>query len=298
MDPFQNLSNEVILLQAINLPLETITQTCLVSQRFNKLICDNEYFWQQKFHADYGFDVKEPESWKKLYEDFSLIRGHPERFREYEFNDPQQVRNYLLPDGAPVALQLDFIRSALFTDDLIQFFANANLGPLIVDGQPTNRPLNDILLFTKRYIAGLPNPLYGISPTASLTLLFALHAYYSNMVHPDNKTRLSASQGMRDKLGQLMITAGINPDNFRYAEFSKLILQAKIRSITDEELTNLTSQVNKVYRNLFPDYNGEITANMIMNYQRTYIQHARDYKNKQRDIAARAVREARRALQQ
>ena len=264
MDPFGNLPNEVLLLQAINLPLETITQTCLVSKRFNEAICENEYFWQQKFHADYGFNFEVPESWKQLYEEFSLIRGHLERFRRYTSS---VINNW------PYA-------SSLYKEDLIKFFSNANLGPLVnYSTESMKQRLNDILLFTKPYIAGLPNPLYGIVKSGMIMMFFAIHSYYSNMRQQNSKA-LTASQEMRDKLGQLIVSSGINPNIFIYIEFSSLIRKAKIRDISDIELRSLIPEVDRVYRNLFPDYPEQITPEVILDYQENLVMRSKEYKDK------------------
>jgi hypothetical protein len=53
MDPFPKLPDELIIVQALNLPLSSLDDLCLTSRRFNELICDNEVFWNQRFLQDY-----------------------------------------------------------------------------------------------------------------------------------------------------------------------------------------------------------------------------------------------------
>ena len=53
-DPFGSLPDEIILQIALFEPLNNIDQLCLTSQRFNNLICNNNYFWREKFVKDFG----------------------------------------------------------------------------------------------------------------------------------------------------------------------------------------------------------------------------------------------------
>ena len=124
-----------------------------------------------------------------------------------------------------------FLAPVEFDPQLVNFFARANVGPritglfreeqrIVIDenemGEPvqvaitrrlpdtqtlqsTQEPLNSILYFTQP-----GNPLYGITIPTSLTLLFALHAFYENMATPTGFTRLSASRQMREDLAGLM----------------------------------------------------------------------------------------------
>ena len=57
-DPFASLPDEVILQIALFEPINNINQMCLSSQRFNNLICNNNYFWREKFVKDFGELIK------------------------------------------------------------------------------------------------------------------------------------------------------------------------------------------------------------------------------------------------
>lgn len=113
-----------------------------------------------------------------------------------------------------------------FVADIVNFFTNANLGP-IISGQfeikttPTKEKrvpknstlqnhggrLNDALFFIRRTIGTGNNPLYGIVAHGTLTSLYALHAYYDKMAIADQAGRLSASDSMRSALAQVMAKA-------------------------------------------------------------------------------------------
>jgi len=123
----------------------------------------------------------------------------------------------------------NFSTTALFNQEITNFFANATIGSLVngefklIEGyndkslpdndtlQPTQVPLNYALFFVQPQVQMKFNPLYRIINSGVLTSLFALHAYYSQMTYPQDRTRLSASQEMRQMLRQSMINI-INKD--------------------------------------------------------------------------------------
>lgn len=51
---FNFLPDEIILNIVIYLPIDNIANLCLMNHRFNDIICDNNYFWKQKYKWDYG----------------------------------------------------------------------------------------------------------------------------------------------------------------------------------------------------------------------------------------------------
>jgi len=209
MDTLETWPSELIVAQALNLPLLSIIDFCQTSRRFNQVICTNEGFWYQKFVTDYEFQPTGYRgSWKQLYEEYSSIWGIPGAIREPTMSTLTTV-----------AIGSGFLEPTLFDDDLVRFFADVKLGP-VIEGKftttgtksvpdtkslrPVNRPLNSILFFTKPTILGQKNPLYGIITPASLTVLFALHAYYSGMHYPGQETQLNASPEMRHYLRPIM----------------------------------------------------------------------------------------------
>ena len=67
-DRFNSLPTEIILHIALFEPLNNINHMCLSSQRFNNLICNNNYFWREKFVKDFDEpDVNEDIIYGKLY---------------------------------------------------------------------------------------------------------------------------------------------------------------------------------------------------------------------------------------
>src|SRR5437588_8101588 len=105
----------------------------------------------------------------------------------------------------------------MFSLELTNFFANANIGNVIVGSllreptphgrnvadtdtlKRTNIPLNKSLSFTQEN-----DPLYRIVDTYTLIALFNIHAHYTQMRHPGG-FRLSASKEMRQYLRQTII---------------------------------------------------------------------------------------------
>lgn len=124
-----------------------------------------------------------------------------------------------------VAANSGFKAPARFQQPIVDFFSQANLGPQVtgdftvktdkgmnMKNVPVGKSLqvqggtdlNNLLYFIQPQIAGQQNPLYGIVASGTLTPLFALHAYHTNMQTPDDAARLSASAQMRTILGDLM----------------------------------------------------------------------------------------------
>ena len=74
MDPFDLLPDELILVQALRLDLPSVSRLCQTSQRFNRVICDNELYWRQKFVRDYNFSPQLYRgSWKVLYREYNAV---------------------------------------------------------------------------------------------------------------------------------------------------------------------------------------------------------------------------------
>ena len=283
MDPFAELPDELIIIQALGLPISSIINLCRVDRRFNALICDNELFWHQRFVKETGFEPRSyVGSWRRLYEEYLNIRRVIGTIHQFRTTAPA-----------------GFVVPVLFDNELVDFFAQANLGPLI-EGRfitrtsivgdmmndpdvnslrPINQPLNTALFFSQPFIFGERNPLYGVISPSTLTALFALHAHYAGMDNPNKPTRLSASPEMRRFLPTIMERArGFNPEDFPYAHFQNLISAGRSRFLSDE---NLTLEVTRVYRPFFPGTE-VITTQMILEYQNDIVQLARTYKNGQR----------------
>ena len=220
---------------------------------------------------------------------------------------------------APVAS--GFLAPVLFDDELVEFFAQANLGPVIsgelVDKtgpaghtrsvpnpqslRPTNQPLNSILFFTQPTVFGETNPLHRVATPGMLIPLFALHAYYSGMQNPNDPTRLSASEEMRALLPNLIARTtqrDFDPENFLYAHFSKLISSAAVsQRLTPQDFEVLLPEITRVYQPLFPGAR-LITPEMVLEYQQNEIALARAYKNNIQSQTQRTLRQQARTVRQ
>lgn len=64
-----SLSNDNILEIALEIPIYSISQFCQTSKRFNRIICNNEWFWKQKFIRDHG-EISWTGSWLWLYQNY------------------------------------------------------------------------------------------------------------------------------------------------------------------------------------------------------------------------------------
>jgi len=74
-NPFASLPNELLISVALSLSSREIYNLCQTDQRFNELICDNQYFWQHKFYHDYGKIVIQSTDWKTIYQKFLNVWG-------------------------------------------------------------------------------------------------------------------------------------------------------------------------------------------------------------------------------
>ena len=194
-----------------------------------------------------------------------------------------------------------FLTPTIFNQEIISFFADANIGPLVkgsfieekieFDGQTqfktvpdfdslysVGKLLNEALDFTRP-----EDPSYGIIAPGSLTPLFALHAHYANMRHVSSHTHLSASIEMRKHLRETMIKV-IEKDSAEYN-----LRQQLIDCIDDQSLVVDTSNLKIFNPNCFPyaHFSKIISAGkdgMALEYldlteQRNAINLARAYKN-------------------
>lgn len=76
-DPFELLPDEYIIEIALYKTIEYITRMCQASRRFNNVICNDEYFWKQKFIYDFGNPPIGVNiiSWKEAYENYGTVVG-------------------------------------------------------------------------------------------------------------------------------------------------------------------------------------------------------------------------------
>jgi alpha-tubulin suppressor-like RCC1 family protein len=71
---FYSLPDDEIFNIALRLNIEDISYYCLYNSKFNKIICNNEWFWKEKFLYDFG----DPEydyvaDWKSLYKNHGSV---------------------------------------------------------------------------------------------------------------------------------------------------------------------------------------------------------------------------------
>lgn len=151
-----------------------------------------------------------------------------------------------------------FLTPAVFNQEIVSFFTDAEVGPLVEgsfimqgtghDGDTTfksvpdvnslritNRQLNQALSFTQP-----THPSYRVISPGSLIPLFALHAYYEDMKHVDDKTRLSASSDMRRYLRRTMIEV-IEKDIDRLPENERGDLKQRLIDCIDDPTLNVNT---------------------------------------------------------
>ena len=204
-----------------------------------------------------------------------------------------------------------FSTPILFNNEITNFFAHANVGPLIVeqDGvlQPTAELLNAVLFFTQPTLNGQRNPLYGVATISMLTKLLGLHAFYSGLSDPDDLRYIQASRAMRELLPRTIAATiqkdlernapeTFNPDRFGFVKLTKLISAGQLQKLTMEDLERLTPAITKSYQPLFPNAR-VITPGMVLQYQDDQIELARNYKNDLHAGTRKTVKTAERLAQ-
>ena len=58
LQSFKDLPNDMIIKIALNMDIGEIYNFCQIDTNFNKIICDNDYFWKQKYDRDFGKNMK------------------------------------------------------------------------------------------------------------------------------------------------------------------------------------------------------------------------------------------------
>jgi len=71
---FELFPEDYLINLALSLPLSLIIRFCQTNKRFNRLICNNTYFWQHKFLRDFG-PINYQGSWKYLYLNYLNVWG-------------------------------------------------------------------------------------------------------------------------------------------------------------------------------------------------------------------------------
>jgi alpha-tubulin suppressor-like RCC1 family protein len=71
---FSSLSNDQIIDIALQLNVSDLGYYCLYNLRFNDIICNNQWFWEQKFLLDFGpAEYDFVDDWKSLYKNYGSV---------------------------------------------------------------------------------------------------------------------------------------------------------------------------------------------------------------------------------
>lgn len=132
---------------------------------------------------------------------------------------------------------MEFAKPILVTDNMREFFSQANLGPSNPAG-PASLPLNQVLDVGRN----------GVTTRNILTHLFNIYALVNRMQQdPKNKQFLAATPRMyqyfQDTFNRLAARRAFNPKHFRYASIQSIIADNMILpdALTPKELHVLNS---------------------------------------------------------
>jgi hypothetical protein len=71
---FSYLSDDEIFNIALKLNIEDVGYYCLYNSRFNKIVCENNWFWKEKFLSDFGLSEYDyVDDWKTLYKNYGSV---------------------------------------------------------------------------------------------------------------------------------------------------------------------------------------------------------------------------------
>jgi len=91
----ENLDRNVLFNLVLKLSLEDISKFCLLSKRFNELICESSDFWRIKLFQDFNFKTEEKNT-KKIYQDILENKNYCNRLLlEGKVKEDQFVINSL-----------------------------------------------------------------------------------------------------------------------------------------------------------------------------------------------------------
>lgn len=102
-DPFRTVPAEIIRLIALGMKPAAIANFCLTSAVFQRLICDNEVFWQEKVRIDYGKPLEDERSkhpqasqwtWKRYYQELEGRVTYEQALTNLTEEERKQVEQY------------------------------------------------------------------------------------------------------------------------------------------------------------------------------------------------------------
>jgi alpha-tubulin suppressor-like RCC1 family protein len=71
---FSYLSDDAILQIALQLNIADLSYYCLYNSRFNNVVCNNNWFWKEKFLLDFGpSEYDFVDDWKSLYKNYGSV---------------------------------------------------------------------------------------------------------------------------------------------------------------------------------------------------------------------------------
>jgi hypothetical protein len=71
---FSYLSDDEIIQIALQLNVADLSYYCLYNLQFNDVVCNNQWFWKQKFLLDFGTpEYDQVENWKSLYKNYGSV---------------------------------------------------------------------------------------------------------------------------------------------------------------------------------------------------------------------------------
>lgn len=73
MNTFDKLPNDVVIYMALSMDLPQLLSLCSSSQRFNKIICQNDTFWLNKLNNDFGVIKANVPVWRTSREYYKYI---------------------------------------------------------------------------------------------------------------------------------------------------------------------------------------------------------------------------------
>jgi alpha-tubulin suppressor-like RCC1 family protein len=147
---FSYLPDDAIITIALQLDINELSYHCLYNSKFNDVVCDNNWFWKQKFLHDFGLpEYDSVDDWKALYKNYgSVYVFGKNQFGQLGLNN--NGKTVSIPTKIPnlnvkaIAVGSNHTVAINFYDDILVFGGNAEyqlgLGDKIDRFVPTKIP--------------------------------------------------------------------------------------------------------------------------------------------------------------
>jgi hypothetical protein len=153
---FSYLSDDLLFNIALQLNINDIGRYCLCNSRFNKIICNNDWFWKEKIFHDFGSaDYGYVDDWKSLYKNYGSVYIFADNI-DHNLGLNKNIKSVFIPTKIPnlnvktISVGLSHTVAIDFNNNVCGFGSNESgqlgLGDRRAVHIPTKIPFDDFEL--------------------------------------------------------------------------------------------------------------------------------------------------------